>query len=66
VSVALDHARAYLSRGWRVIPVPFQSKKPTITGWPALRLDEGDLAQLFQRPAVEHRHTARRAIGRAD
>jgi putative DNA primase/helicase len=47
VSVALDHARAYLSRGWRVIPVPFQSKKPTITGWPALRLDEGDLAQLF-------------------
>jgi putative DNA primase/helicase len=44
---ALDVARGYLGRGWRVIPVPFRSKRPTIAGWPGLRLDASDLDRHF-------------------
>jgi hypothetical protein len=43
----IDAARSYLQRGWRVVPIPFRSKKPVLKGWQALRLDEADLAQHF-------------------
>jgi hypothetical protein len=39
----IDLARSYLSRGWRVIPVPYRAKVPTVKGWPDLRLDEHTL-----------------------
>lgn len=44
---SLERARAYVARGWHVIPVPFQSKQPIITGWPSLRLDEKTLPEYF-------------------
>lgn len=40
-------ARDYLARGWAVIPVPFRSKAPTLTGWQRLRLQEADLPTHF-------------------
>lgn len=43
----LPVARTYLARGWRVVPVPYRRKAPTLTGWPTLRLDAGDLEQHF-------------------
>lgn len=43
----VNAARDYLARGWRVIPVPVRSKKPTIAGWPALRLDDSTLPEYF-------------------
>jgi len=44
---ALDAARAYLTRGWPPVPVPFRSKAPTIPGWPELRLTEQELTDHF-------------------
>jgi len=44
---ALAGARAYTRRGWRVIPVPFRSKKPGLRGWQKLRLDEDALSEHF-------------------
>ena len=44
----IDLARDYiLARGFRVIPVPYQSKRPIIDGWPKLRLEVDDLADSF-------------------
>lgn len=43
----LDIARCYFARGWRTIPVPFQTKRPTLAGWQTLRLEEADLAHHF-------------------
>ena len=37
----------FLRRGWAPIPLPFQAKIPTLTGWPALRLTEPDLPAYF-------------------
>jgi putative DNA primase/helicase len=45
--VIVHAARDYIARGWRVIPVPFRSKKPTLHDWPALRLNEGDISTHF-------------------
>lgn len=47
MTAALDQAQKYLSRGWRVIPVPYREKAPTIAGWQKLRLDERALPQYF-------------------
>lgn len=44
---ALDVARAYLARGWRVIPVPFKQKAPVLKGWPALELADAELPEYF-------------------
>lgn len=43
----LDAATEYARRKWRVIPVPFRSKKPTIKGWPQLRIETSDLPHYF-------------------
>jgi hypothetical protein len=43
----LDAARAYVQRGWSVIPVPRGEKAPHIAGWPSLRLGECDLSAHF-------------------
>ena len=40
-------AQHYTKRGWSVVPIPFQSKKPVITAWQKLRLTEADLPQYF-------------------
>lgn len=43
----LEAALFYSRRGWRVIPVPFRSKKPTIKGWPTLRIEPADFSHHF-------------------
>lgn len=43
----LESARAYLARGYAVIPVPSRTKAPAIKGWTDLRLSETDLPQHF-------------------
>ncbi len=43
----IDHARDLLARGLSPIPVPYQSKKCTFTGWPSLRLTADDLPRYF-------------------
>lgn len=45
--MSLDLARAYLRRGWSVIPVPHQSKAPTVKGWQRLRISEPELPTHF-------------------
>ena len=40
-------AANYLKRELRMIPVPFGSKIPVLTGWQALRLEQEDLEQYF-------------------
>lgn len=47
MSTVLDAARRCTARGWRVIPVPFQAKAPTITAWQELRLEDADLPAYF-------------------
>ncbi len=46
-SRVLDAARAYLRRGWRVIPVFPRSKKPSVNDWPDLRASEAELSTYF-------------------
>ena len=43
----LDTARLYLDLDWMPIPVPYRQKKPTIHGWPDLRLNDLNLADYF-------------------
>ena len=43
----LEAAAAYTRRGWRVVPIAAGAKGPTLKGWPALRLEERDLASHF-------------------
>jgi hypothetical protein len=43
----LDVVRAYVGRGWRVVPIPHRQKAATLRGWQTLRLTEADLAQHF-------------------
>ncbi|MBX3367239.1 MAG: bifunctional DNA primase/polymerase [Phycisphaeraceae bacterium] len=45
----LDHARALLARGLAPIPVRSRSKKPTLKGWPSLRLTTDTLPAYFKR-----------------
>lgn len=40
-------AASYVRRGWRVVPVPYQSKAPVISGWQNLRISESDLDRYF-------------------
>jgi putative DNA primase/helicase len=40
--------RYYISRGWRIIPVPLGQKSPIISGWQNLRIDESDLPKYFE------------------
>jgi len=43
----LETATQYTLRGWSVIPVPYQSKKPVIPAWQRLRLKEPNLPRYF-------------------
>jgi hypothetical protein len=43
----LRQARACLSRGWHVVPIPYGQKGPRVKGWPTLRLKKEDLPQAF-------------------
>jgi hypothetical protein len=40
-------AKRYRDRGWAVIPVPYRTKKPVITGWERLRLSDHQLGHYF-------------------
>src|SRR5206468_6628844 len=40
-------AAAYLARGWMPIPVSHRQKRPTLAGWPQLRVSESTLDQYF-------------------
>lgn len=42
-----EAARAYLARGWQVVPVPRGHKAPRLPGWPALRLTAAELDRCF-------------------
>jgi putative DNA primase/helicase len=44
---ALELAREYLARDYRVVPVPAGQKGPVIRGWEELRLSESDLPTHF-------------------
>jgi putative DNA primase/helicase len=46
-SGALAYALGYARRGWSVIPIPHQSKRPLLDGWQQLRLKESDFPQHF-------------------
>ena len=37
----------YINRGWRVIPIPYQHKRPLILGWQNLTIGVTDVAQYF-------------------
>jgi hypothetical protein len=43
----LDAARAYLARGWCVVPIRTRTKRPTLDRWQELRLAEDDLEAHF-------------------
>ncbi|TNE60267.1 MAG: hypothetical protein EP340_00105 [Alphaproteobacteria bacterium] len=47
---ALLAARDYIDRGWQPIPIPLKEKRPTITGWPHLEIDESNVEQFFSGP----------------
>ncbi len=44
----LESAKAYLTRGWKPIPVPYRSKNPGLRNWAQLRLTEDTLADHFK------------------
>ena len=44
---APDTARAYISRGWTVVPIPAGRKGPAEEGWQHLRLSLDGVAQHF-------------------
>lgn len=44
---AIEVAREYTSRGWRVIPIPHQAKNPGLKAWQQLRLDDEALPHHF-------------------
>ncbi|HST88524.1 MAG TPA: bifunctional DNA primase/polymerase, partial [Ktedonobacterales bacterium] len=47
----LEAARAYLRRGWRVVPLRPGEKAPALAHWPDLRLDAGEVP-IWYGPAV--------------
>jgi hypothetical protein len=44
---ALEYARAYVQRGWRVVPIPAGEKGPKLPGWQKLTLQAADLPRYF-------------------
>jgi hypothetical protein len=46
---AIDVARDYCRRGWRVLPIPVGEKGPKLPEWGKLRLGLDDLPQHFSR-----------------
>lgn len=43
----LEIAIEYIKRGWNPLPIPYKSKKPTISGWQNLIIRENDAAKFF-------------------
>jgi len=43
----VDLAQEYVGNGWRVIPVPYMSKAPTINDWPNLQITLDNLDHHF-------------------
>jgi hypothetical protein len=43
----LDLVLGYARRGWRLVPIPRGQKRPTLTGWPDLRVRPEDVPRLF-------------------
>lgn len=43
----VDIATEYTSRGWSVVPIPHRAKRPTVGGWPNLRLSEDQIPNHF-------------------
>jgi hypothetical protein len=44
----LQAARAYLARGWCVVPIRPRQKRPSVAAWQDQRIDEDDLEAHFQ------------------
>ena len=44
---ALDTALDLISRGWSPLPLPFKTKRPTIDGWPDLRISAETAPRYF-------------------
>jgi hypothetical protein len=44
---ARERSRVFHRRGWAPLPVPFRTKRPTLKGWPDLRLTEDELGAHF-------------------
>src|SRR5688572_26810 len=44
---AVEHALAYLARGWAVVPIPPRSKGPTLPSWQTLRLSSSEVPRYF-------------------
>jgi len=40
-------AMVYMRRRWCVVPVPYKTKKPVITGWPDLRISSKEIPKYF-------------------
>lgn len=49
-SKALQAARKYTLRGWRVIPIDLGSKRPLIRNWQNLLLEVDELSEHFDEP----------------
>ena len=47
VAHVIDAAISYRKRGWCVVPVGERAKRPTLAGWPDLRLSEQEIPQVF-------------------
>ena len=45
---ALDTARAYISRGWTVVPIPAGRKGPAEQGWQHLRISLDGVSRIVQ------------------
>lgn len=43
----IEIAREYTERGWRVVPVPYRTKRPVIDGWQNLHIQADDLTAHF-------------------
>jgi hypothetical protein len=46
-----NFVRKYISEGFAVIPVEFQSKQPKIPDWPKLVINEADVGKYFGQAA---------------
>ena len=44
----LEAALDYCKRGWSVVPIPYKTKAPIITGWQKLRLTEAEISKRFK------------------
>jgi Bifunctional DNA primase/polymerase, N-terminal len=44
-----DVLLAYIGRGWKLIPVPFKAKKPTLKAWQSRTITADNVRQYFNR-----------------